>query len=190
MVAYADDSTLLAARARYFADNGFALDGGYADDWVIVKLGPIPFPIPNTASRRAAVPNHDLHHVATGFATDLVGEGEIGAWEIASGCAHVRAALVLNLLVMWPVLFMAPGRLFRAFVWGRHTRNLYGERVDAGLLAETVGSLRRRLGLDAPRPAATPADRASFAAWMAAVVAPQLAIAALLFGLPAWWLLG
>jgi hypothetical protein len=190
VAAYADDSTLLDARARYFADNGFAADGGYADDWVIVKLGPVPFPVPNTAGRRAAVPCHDLHHVATGFATDLVGEGEIGAWEIGSGCTQVRAALVLNLLVMWPVLFLAPGRLFRAFVWGRHTRNLYDARVDAHLLSQTVGALRARLGLEAPPPAPTPADRWAFAGWLAAVVAPQLAILALLVGVPAWLLAG
>jgi len=189
VVAYADDSPLLDARARYFADNGFAADGGYSDEWVMVKLGPIPVPIPNTEGRRAAVPCHDLHHVATGFATDLVGEGEIGAWEIASGCTQVRAALVLNLLVMWPVLFLAPGRLFHAFVWGRHTRNLYDTPVDARLLEQTVGALRARLGLDAPHPEATSADKRAFAAWLAAVVAPQLAIAALLLGLPAWLLL-
>jgi ubiquinone biosynthesis protein Coq4 len=24
---------------------------------------------------------HDLHHVATGFGTDMIGEGEVSVWE-------------------------------------------------------------------------------------------------------------
>ncbi len=127
---YPDDCSVGVARARYFDANGFGDDGGYGEDWVKLKIGPIPVVFPNTASRKAAVPCHDLHHLATGYDTDLVGEAEIGAWEIASGCAHVRAALVLNMLVMWPVLFFAPARVYRAFVWGRHTRNLYSAPYD------------------------------------------------------------
>ena len=96
MLHYADDASLREARARYFEANGFGENGGYDEDWVRFKVGPFPVAFPNTKGRKAAVPCHDLHHVATGFDTDLAGEGEIGAWEIASGCSHVPAAFVLT----------------------------------------------------------------------------------------------
>ena len=53
-------------------------------------------------------------------------------------------------------LAIAPARIFRAFVRGRHTRNLYAERFDDALLATSVGALRKRLELASPLPAATP----------------------------------
>jgi hypothetical protein len=63
--------TLREARARYFAANGLAADGGYHERWVRAPIGPIPFAFPNTAGRRRVTPAHDLHHVLTAYATDI-----------------------------------------------------------------------------------------------------------------------
>ena len=82
--------TVRDARARYFAANGFS-EAAYVDAWVRFKVGPLPVVFPNTRSRKRAVPMHDLHHVATGYGTSLVGEAEIGAWEIAGGCGRFAA---------------------------------------------------------------------------------------------------
>jgi len=185
---YDDDWKVGEARARYFAENGFG-DGGYDADWVRFRIGPLPIAFPNTPGRKAAVPLHDLHHVATGYGTDLAGEGEIGAWEIASGCFHVRAAWLLDMLAAWPVLFYALRRVYRAFVRGRHSRNLYDAPMDDALLSLRVGELRARLGLATPAPPATRADKQAFARFLATQLLIQLAIASVLFGLPAWWLL-
>jgi hypothetical protein len=144
---YADAETVRAARSRYFAANGFAPDGGYASRWVRVKLGPVPVYIPNTAARVRAVRLHDLHHVATGYDTDLVGEAEIGAWELASGCRGYVAAWWLNLTAVLMGLVLAPRRVARAFRRGRGSRNLYAEGWSETLLDETVGDLRERLAL-------------------------------------------
>lgn len=187
MPAYEDDWRVEQARARYFERSGLG-DGGYDEDWVRFRLGPLPVAFPNTAGRKAAVPLHDLHHVATGYDTDLAGEGEIGAWEIASGCAHLRAAWVLNSLAAWPVLFYALPRVYRAFVRGRHSRNLYDAPMDDALLALRVGELRERLGLDAPAPPPTAADKLAFARFVATVAGIQLAFAAVVIGLPVWWI--
>ena len=113
-VHYPSDETLLEARARYFAANGFGADGGYDDAWVDFKLGPIPMPFPNTPSRKRAVRFHDLHHALTGYATDVRGEFEISAWEIGSGCADHVAAWYLNLSGMAGGLLAAPRRTWRA----------------------------------------------------------------------------
>jgi hypothetical protein len=174
-------STLREARARYFRENGFGEDGGYAKRWVAVRLGPLPFAFPNTQARVRAVRYHDLHHVVTGYATDVVGEAEIAAWEIASGCEGFAAAWALNLYALGLGLATDPGATWRAFLRGRRTRNLYGARYDDALLAERVADVRARLGLGAARAAHAPtgADRAAFAAWVCASVALWLASLAL-----------
>jgi len=177
--------TLREARERYFAGSGFPPGGGYDAHWVKVQLGPIPFAFPNTAARVRAVRFHDLHHVVTGYATDLVGEAEIAAWEIATGSADFGAAWLLNLQALGLGLLRAPGASFRAFVRGRRTRNLYRRRFDDALLAARVGELRAELGLAAAPAPATQADRIAFAAWSAAALLVFAATAVLLTA-PLW----
>jgi hypothetical protein len=147
MATYSDSMSLFQARAEYFRENGFGEDGGYARKWVKVRLGPVPVWFPNTKARRAALLPHDLHHVATGYDTTLVGEAEIGAWELASGCRHYYAAWVLNMGAVAIGLLIAPRQVWRAFLRGRRCRNLYGLGVDASWRDDTVGRLRQRLGL-------------------------------------------
>lgn len=174
-IAYDEALALRDARARYFRDNAFGDDGGYSKAWVPIQLGPLPLAIPNTAARVRAVKYHDLHHVLTGYATDLVGEAEIGAWEIGSGCAGFVAAWILNLYAMvLGFLAGAPGAVWRAFLRGRRTRNLYRTAYDEALLDARLGELRARLGLDAGPAPANAGDRAAFAWW--SVVAAFLAL--------------
>ena len=158
---YEPDWTLREARELYFRANGFAPDGGYSDKWVRVQLGPLPLVFPNVPSRVRAVRIHDLHHIATGYQTDNVGEFEIGAWEVASGCRDYWAAWFLNLSSMAAGLFRCPRRTFRAFVRGRHTRNLYG-RYDESLLERTVAELRADTVGVSHEEAASASDVASF----------------------------
>ena len=160
-VAYHPDLTMRAARTRYFENNGFGADGGYGAAWVDFKLGPIPFPFPNTPQRIDAVKFHDLHHVLTGYDTDFPGELEISAWEIAAGCKGYAAAWVLNLGGMAAGLFTRPGRVLAAFARGRRSRTFYGERFDP-LLDETVGALRARCVADG-----SPSPSAADALWFA-----------------------
>jgi hypothetical protein len=165
MAYYDDASTVADARERYFAAAGLA--SGYDDRWVRVRLGKRSLPLfPNTRARVAAVRIHDLHHLATGYDTTWTGEGEISAFELPSGCGPYLAAWVLNLGAFGIGCLIAPRRLLAAFVRGRQSRNLYGEGFDPMRLAQTVGALRRELGLDrAPQPASA-VDVAVFAGWV------------------------
>lgn len=147
MTTYHPNLTLGEAVKEYFAANHFGEDGGYNDRWVEVKLGPIPFYIPNTESRVRAVRYHDLHHVLTGYRTDLAGEFEISAWELATGCADFYAAWWLNLLGLIGGLLIWPRRTVFAFLRGRRSKNLYREPYGPALLADTVGAARTRLEL-------------------------------------------
>ena len=189
MTTYDDTLSLRDARGRYFADNAFGDDGGYAKKWVKVQLGPVPLAFLNTEARVRAVKYHDLHHVVTGYATDICGEAEIGAWEIASGCAGFVAAWVLNLYALTlGVLSGNPGAVWRAFLRGRHTKNLYRDDYGEALLDARLGAVRARLGLQAEAPAApvaTIGDRVTFALWCALAFALLLATSALLLS-PLW----
>jgi hypothetical protein len=172
--------TVRDARETYFATNKFSA-ATYSDAWVKLKVGPVPFAFPNSRSRKRAIPLHDLHHVATGYSTSLVGEAEIGAWEIAGGCTNYWAAWVLNATAFGWGLVLAPRRTFRAFVRGRHSRTLYHSGWEDRLLELTVADLRARLALNGAHDGApaTWRDIAAFATWVGLVVAPGAAVVGL-----------
>jgi hypothetical protein len=165
MMTYDDTQSMGAARQRYFDDNGF--DGSYDERWVKLKAGPIPLAFPNAPGRVRAVKLHDLHHIATGYQTTWTGEAEISAWEIASGCAHFAWAWYLNLSALAIGLAIAPAAVFRAFVRGRHTSNLYHSEGEfrEPILHRSVGDVRRSLKLDRPPEKATRTDCLVFASW-------------------------
>lgn len=161
---YAPEQLMVQARDRYFADNGFGSDGGYNDAFVDFKLGPLPFPFPNTQSRVRALRYHDLHHVLTGYQTDLRGEFEISAWELGAGCAGFGAAWVLNLAGMTSGAVVAPRRTWRAFLRGRRCDSLYRDAFEP-LLAQTVASVRAQTRADRGGVSSgSAADRGLFAA--------------------------
>lgn len=146
--------TLGTARAAYWQINGFGDDGGDSLDVVPLKLWKFTLKIPNTDGRRRAVRLHDLHHIVTGYATTWVGEAEIAAWELSTGCLRWPAATVLNLGAMAVGLVIAPGKVARAWARGRQSENLYGEDGVEHLLSRGVDEVRASLGLDAPPPRA------------------------------------
>jgi hypothetical protein len=188
MTSYDGTLSLRDARKRYFRDNAFGDDGGYAKKWVKVQLGPLPLAFPNSAARVRAVRYHDLHHVVTGYATNVAGEAEIGAWEIGSGCAGFVAAWILNLYAMvLGFLSCHSGAVWRAFLRGRRTRNLYRIAYDDVLLDSPLARTRAQLGLDAPiaQQTTTLAERAAFVGWSAVAIALALMTATLLLS-PLW----
>jgi hypothetical protein len=159
--------SLRDARALLFARGNLGEDGGYSSRWVRVETKPFPFYFPNWPARVAAARLHDLHHIAAEYETDWPGEAEISAWEIASGCGRYHAAWILDLGGWYAGLAVAPRRLFRAFLRGRHAKsNLYQTGFDDSRLNETsVGTLRNAFGLKAPIPPARAADVALFVFW-------------------------
>ena len=179
--------TLGAARAAYYERNHFGADGGDSLDWVPITVLGLTLKIPNTDGRRRAVRIHDLHHVVTGYDTDLRGESEIGAWELASGCLRHRAAVVLNFFALAVGLAIAPRRMFRAWARGRHTRNLYDAVGVDHLLAREVGEVRTTLGLDGAAPRTRLRDVLAVLGiavpGLAIMAAPIVAVLALVYAL-------
>src|SRR5262252_7569081 len=164
-------ATVRAAREDYFRQNGFSI-AAYEERWVRVRLFGIPIVFPNVRSRRRAIRFHDVHHLVTGYATDPRGEAEIGAWEIAATFGdrgrEYAAAWVLNTAMFTLGLAIAPRKVYRAFVRGRHCTSLYRFGWSDDLLQRDVDEVRRELGLDQPRET-TWSDRFAFAAVVAAI---------------------
>ena len=138
--------TLRDARAAYFAASGFD-ESTYTDDWVDLKVGPVPFRFPNTDGRKRTVPLHDLHHALTGYSAKLTGEMQIAAWEVGGGMKQHWVGWFLNLLTMSWGGVVRPRATFRAFVRGRRSTNLYCRPAEPGLIDRPVEAVRAERGI-------------------------------------------
>jgi hypothetical protein len=134
------------ARDSYLRDNAFSLDD-YAASTFTIRFFGLHLTLPNPRGRRAVVPFHDLHHVATGYGTDFVGEAEVGAWELRAGCTTL-VAVVFNGAAILVGLLLNPRRVLRAFrkAGGQTTLYRLGDSYES-LLGLDVQSLRARLGI-------------------------------------------
>ncbi|MFO0614194.1 MAG: hypothetical protein U0414_16500 [Polyangiaceae bacterium] len=139
----------------YLEENGFTLEA-YEAPFTDASFFGIPLKVPNTKRHARAIRRHDLHHVATGFGTDLRGEAEISAWEIAKGLGGAGLyvmgivwSITLFGVVAWPrsVLgaFRKGGGRPSSILWGN--ASLFQVDDYEGLLDLTIGDLRERLGI-------------------------------------------
>ena len=135
-----------AAVQQYLDENGFTVEE-YTKPWVDVGVGPFHFKLRNGPARQRAIPLHDMHHAATGYGTDLVGEAEIGVWELRAGCNN--AFLVgINLAAVVVGCVLAPLRMLRAFRRARGARSLYLVGLPREQLgAMSVAELRKLVGV-------------------------------------------
>ena len=195
MTAYSPELTLRDARRQYFAVNNFGW-GGYDDTWVKVEYGLLRFYFPNTNGRVKVVKYHDLHHILTEYGTSLSGETEIGAWEVATGCTRSLAAWLLNLSGFAWGLVINPKGVYKAFLRGRQSTNLYHLPFNDELLSSRVGYLRQQLNLGSPLRPASFADKAAFILWSLISVVTLLIIIGIVVAplililICSWWLLG
>ncbi len=136
------------ALSEYLCENGFTREEYDKKTTPASFLG-VKFSVPNTPTHRWAIMLHDLHHVATGFGTDLISEGEISMWEARGGLRRL-GLYVGGIIASGTMLavFGAPTRALAAFRAGKRGRVLWA--MDANyddLLAMTVGELRSLLGV-------------------------------------------
>lgn len=141
------EETVRDARDRYLEENGLTTEL-YHERWARFPVGPFRPRLYNPRQRRWAIARHDLHHVATGFATDLQGEMEISGWEVGAGLGRLWVAW----LICWPafLLGLATSRARTLAAWrlGRRCRSLFARRdAYAEWLDWSVGRLRHEVGL-------------------------------------------
>ena len=158
------ERTLGDALDAHFARSGFGRQD-YTARWAVAPVGPLTIVFPNWAARARALSLHDLHHALTGYDTSLLGEAELGAYEVASGCGRHWVSWFLEHEVFSFGLLFAPRRVARAFLRGRRAGNLYDRpEADGALLARPVEEVERELRLRATRPVSA-GDLVALAGW-------------------------
>jgi ubiquinone biosynthesis protein Coq4 len=144
----ADARTVREALSEYHRENGFKGDASTAETLQVRVLGHTA-DIPNPRFQRHLLARHDLHHVLTGYTTTLVGEAEIGAWELGAGAGHWF--VLLNNVGALFLGVLAPRRTLAAFRRGRAARSLYNDDMEyEELLDMPLDALRARLGVPPP----------------------------------------
>lgn len=147
--------TVRRARDAYLHENGFTV-AAYAAKWTDASIFGVPIKVPNTRRHAWAIMLHDLHHVATGYGTDMRGEGEISLWEARRGLGAL--GLYVGSIVAFGSLggmVLAPRRALAAWrASGSGVPSLFAggdtEAEYEALLDLTVGELRARLGVPDP----------------------------------------
>jgi hypothetical protein len=139
-------------RDAYLAENGFSVET-YTAKYTPASFLGIPLKVPNTKHHQWAIKLHDLHHVATGYGTDMAGEAEVSAWEARRGVRSL--GLYVGSIVVSLALFglvIAPRRTIAAWrVSGDSAHSLFGRgdlEYDA-LLRMSVAELRAELRVPA-----------------------------------------
>ncbi|BCM93610.1 hypothetical protein IAD21_05501 [Abditibacteriota bacterium] len=140
-----ETETVRVARDRFLAQNGFDLSC-YTAPQLPLHLGRFIVRVPNPG----VLDLHDLHHVATGYPTTIVGEAEISIFELRGGCP----VPLVRLLCFGAILFglvLNPRRMARASRRAHNVRTLYDKSISyETLLDMSVLDLRQYLGLTRP----------------------------------------
>jgi len=144
-----EELTIKDILPEFYANYNLSDDGGFSEDFVKIELNPHFYCyIPNWDNRRKAVLRHDIHHLVTGYKAILKGETEIASWELASDCSKYWAAYVLNAQGLALGVFAFPKLVYKAFIRGRHSENLYNSpHTEEELMKLTVNEIKDYLGL-------------------------------------------
>jgi hypothetical protein len=135
---------------QFYEAHNLGEDGGNKIEYVTIVFSKyLQVYIPNIQDRKKAVLKHDIHHILTGYESEIIGEFEIAGWEIASGCMIYWVAYALNSLGLIMGLFLAPRRMIAGFVRGSYSSNLYLQKIDESVMKTmTISDLKKAIKLD------------------------------------------
>ena len=142
--------------AAFYRRCGFGEVVGARPCTVKVYTGCLLVPLPNIEARHTYLKYHDLHHLITGYSVGRIGEGEVSAWELGTGSFLSSPLLgTMNLIALSTGLVLQRKRMWRAFVRGCRSRNLYPaatrSRVDAGEWKDVAALRATFLEVSPPR---------------------------------------
>jgi len=143
------DLTIKEILPDYYEKNGFDDDGGESNSYVKIQLiKGISMYLPNNSTRKKIILLHDIHHLLTQYSNLWMGEIQISAWELSTGCRSNWVAFSLNTYAMaFGTLFNLRG-IWRAWVRGRNSGNLYKLNYShEQLMDKTIEELKNELGL-------------------------------------------
>ncbi len=141
--------TVARGLETYLYENGFDRALYDAPRTPASLLG-VSFSVPNTPPHRWALMRHDLHHVITGYGTDIAGEAEVSVWEWAGGVSTPKIGLYTTSIVGSLAMLAYTRYPLRALAARRAARgeNLFHGKIEyEAALAMTIGALRKQLGL-------------------------------------------
>jgi hypothetical protein len=123
--------------SAFYSQHGFGETLGSRTLTVPVYTGCMLVPLPNIETRHIYLKYHDLHHMITGYSVGRIGEGEMSSWELGTGSFFKNPLLgIMNFIALSTGLFLEPQRMWKAFIRGCISRNLYSRKerddIDAG----------------------------------------------------------
>ncbi|MBQ0729865.1 MAG: hypothetical protein KBT75_04150 [Oleispira antarctica] len=131
---------------QFYKESGFEPETGKRPAFVEVFVGCLLIPLPNIEIRRKYIKYHDLHHVINDFNSSQAGEGEVSAWELGTGSMLHPILMFMNLIAISTALAINPVRVFKAYLVGCKSKNLYcpkvRRRIDSGELND-IEQLKR-----------------------------------------------
>lgn len=169
------------ALSAFYRKHGFGEAIGRRPLTVPVYTGCMLVPLPNIETRRRYLKYHDLHHLITGYSVGRIGEGEVSAWELGTSSMFVSPALgLMNLIALSTGLALERKRMWRAFLRGCRSRNLYPrtlrDEVDGGRWRD-LDALRAEVLETKPPPRLLPLRALEFAGYCTVAMLVHAAIA-------------
>jgi len=112
-------------------------------------LGVIKIPFLNLKARQNLLYLHDLNHLLTGFETNLEGEAQLAAFELASGFPRGnRIGYLYSPFALLPGLVLCPLRIAKAFRRGLSLKNACHLKLTKEEILNTkITDIRTALGL-------------------------------------------
>lgn len=138
--------TLREAKYLFYKHYRFPQDGGISKKkWAPIQCRDLKVYLPNFEWRRKAIPYHDLHHIVTNYPLTPSGEFQMAAWEFAAG----RYPNICSTLFCIPLVslgaILIPKKQFKAYIRGRHSKTLYGNKNYEALLEKNVYQIREEI---------------------------------------------
>ena len=113
------------ALIRFYQFNKLNLTDDFNAHCVRVYIGCILAPVPNIQARKKYLVYHDMHHIITGYSIKRVGESEVSAWELGTGTYQRPIIMIMNLFALSTGFVLEPKRVYRAYLLGCRSNNLY-----------------------------------------------------------------
>lgn len=115
--------TVKEALSEFYCKNQLGKDA-FEKNLNFADFGLFKVPYPNFQKRQQLVYLHNINHVLTGYDTSWIGEGEVAAWELASGFPpHCWVGYLYAPFTFLIGLMLNPKRVLRAFQRGLREKN-------------------------------------------------------------------
>jgi len=122
----------------------------YDDKWIRYPVAGKRVPFFPLRPFEMSIAIHDAHHMLTGYGTDIRGEVEVAAWELASGGCGRHGFMWFDRISVVFIGAVFPRAFFAAWKEGWRAKNLYRMPPAQALDMELEASKRYTGGSPSP----------------------------------------